>query len=319
MKLSAVSIKKLIKGAFLFPVCQGYVFPKHFSENDIKAFEVLEKEYQGWGWRAGFCCGASLELKTDASKIGFKYFVRSASSDANTFDLYVNDKLQSVHTVSGEGKFSVSFDLPEGEKKVTIYFPNDCELGIKDLEFDGGYRAVKSKGKKVLIIGDSITQGYGTFMSGASYVNVLKRKTGFDILPQGIGGLTFKHETLNKPEGFMPDMIIVALGTNYYDIEYYEYEKEAKAFYEKLHGLWGDVPIFDITPLWRNDSVKWDRFMHCIDVVKSECRKYENITVIDGFDLVPHTDFAFLDKVHPNAWGAELMADALSKIITDKK
>ena len=61
----------------------------------------------------------------------------------------------------------------------------------------------------------------------------------------------------------------------------------------------------------------WDRFVWCREIATNEALKYDNITVIDGFDLVPHVHECFCDKVHPNAYGYELMANNLAFIFKE--
>lgn len=75
-------------------------------------------------------------------------------------------------------------------------------------------RAVKNE--KVLWLGDSITQGYGPLRSSCTYVSVANRILNYDIINQGIGGYIYDKNSLMKMEGYEPDKIIVALGTNQY-------------------------------------------------------------------------------------------------------
>lgn len=317
MKASRQTFKKFIKGALAIRDEGAYICPLTYEEEQIKMF--MEADPAGWGWRSQFCAGTRIELKTDATELYFDYTAREFSSTDNTFDLYVDGVLQAVHKVEKEGFERVVYNMREGWKLVQIYLPTDCRIGIKNFNINGAYKTVKDKGEKVLLIGDSITQGYGTFMSGATYANVLQRKMGYNLVSQGIGGLPFKDCVLYKGE-YVPDKIIVALGTNYYDaIDIYDYEKEAAHFFKKLNELYGDKEIVYISPLWRDNDVDWDRFLWCIETATSEALKYDNVTVIDGFDLVPHVHECFCDKIHPNAYGAELYASNLAFVLKEIK
>ena len=42
------------------------------------------------------------------------------------------------------------------------------------------------------------------------------------------------------------------------------------------------------------------------DGIKNIVSKYKNITVVDGFKLVPHLSEYFLDNLHPNCLGTEV-------------
>ncbi len=314
MKASKKTLKKFIKGALTIREEGAYLCPLKYEEAQIEQFRQADK---GWHWRSQFSSGTRIELLTDATEIRLDYYATDFSSSDNTFDLYVDGVLNCVHKVKKFNFDRAIYNVREGWKLVQIYLPTDCHIGIKNFNINGAYKSVKDKGQKVLIIGDSITQGYGTFMSGASYANVLQRKTGYNIVAQGIGGLPFKDCVLYKGE-YEPDKIIVSLGTNYYEaVDIYDYENEVKDFFKKLNELWGDKEIIYISPLWRDNDVIWDRFLWCREVATNEALKYENITVIDGFDLVPHVHECYHDKIHPNAYGCELLANNLAFIFKE--
>ena len=314
MKASRNTLKKFIKGALTIRDEGAYICPLTYEEGQIEEFRTADK---GWVWRSQFSAGTRIELMTDATELRFDYNATDFSSSDCTFDLYVDGVLKCVHKVKKFNFDRAVYTMREGWKLVQVYLPTDCHIGIKNFNINGGYKSVKDKGQKVLIIGDSITQGYGTFMSGATYVNVLQRKTGYNIVAQGIGGLPFKECVVYKGE-YEPDKIVVSLGTNYYEAGLkYDYEKEVKLFFKKLNELWGDKEIIYISPLWRDNDVNMERFLWCIETATSEALKYDNITVIDGFDLVPNVEECFCDKIHPNAYGCELLANNLAFIFKE--
>jgi hypothetical protein len=88
---------------------------------------------------------------------------------------------------------------------------------------------------------------------------------------------------------------------------------------KKLSEMWKDKQIIYISPLWRDNDVIWDRFIWCTKIAKREASKYENITTIDGFDLVPNVHECYVDKIHPNAYGCELLATNIANIFKDLK
>lgn len=316
MKLSQNTLKKFIKGALTIRKEGAYLCPLRYEEAQI---EEIKKADSGWHWRSQFSSTTRIELITDATELRFDYNATAFSSSDCFFDLYIDGVAHEIWKIKKFNFDRAIFKMAEGKKHVTIYLPTDCHIGIKNFNINGSYKSVKSKGDKVLIIGDSITQGYGPYMSGATYVNALQRKTGYDIVAQGIGGLPFKECAVYRGE-YEPDKIIVFLGTNYYDaVDIYDYEKEARLFFEKLNKTWGEKEIIYISPLWRDNDVDWERFLWCREVATNEALKYDNITVIDGFDLVPHINECFVDKIHPNAYGCELLASTLAYILKEIK
>lgn len=314
MKASKKTLKKFIKGALTIREEGAYLCPLRYEEGQIEEFKRADS---GWHWRSQFSSTTRIELITDATELRLDYYATDFSSSDCYFDLYIDGFAHEVWRVRKFNFDRVTFTMPEGEKHVCVYLPTDCHIGIKNFNINGRYKSVKDKGEKLLIIGDSITQGYGPYMSGATYVSSLQRKTGYDIVAQGIGGLPFKECAVYRGE-YEPDKIMVFLGTNYYDaVDIYDYEKETESFFKKLNEVWGEKEIIYISPLWRDNDVNWERFLWCREVATSEALKYDNITVIDGFDLVPHIEQCFYDKIHPNAYGCELLASALAYIMKE--
>ena len=117
-----------------------------------------------------------------------------------------------------------------------------------------------------------------------------------------------------KMDGYMPDKIIVALGTNQFGCETM---KDVEEYYETLIGLYGDkIPILCVTPLWRGDVPdglpKLTSFCHQVREIAGQ---YPNVRIVDGFQLVPHLPEYYLDNLHPNALGAEVYGRNLVEAI----
>lgn len=323
MKLTEKTLKRLTKGAVYFEEARGYFTPFRYSRAQI---EYMADEKYDWGWRmrARFAGGIRLEFKTDSRKISFEYRASHSHERANTFDLYVDGVLSAVYKIGEKLKGTVEFDLPMGWKLVTIYLPCESEVSIKHFTVDGSFKATKDKGRRWLVLGDSITQGAGPDISSCAYIHALCRKTGYNILAQGVGGYRYEPCDLMTVEGFMPERIIVFLGTNYYDKVQeehgYFYAQAVRDYYARLRELYPNVPVVCVTPLWRNnEGTDMARLLWCIDTIKNECAKYEGIYVADGFDLVPNVGECFSDGVHPNSYGMELLASNLLRFIKENK
>ncbi|MBQ9121778.1 MAG: SGNH/GDSL hydrolase family protein [Clostridia bacterium] len=323
MKLSYKTLIKFAKGAVHYTVDRGYLTLFRYSKEQLD-FMAREDYDRGWRNYAKFSGGIRLEFYTDAENISFDYRASCSHERSNTVDLYVDGVLHSVYTIGDKLLGSVAFPLPAGEKRVTVYYPCESRFEIKNFTLDGGYRTVKDKGPKVLVIGDSITQGAGPQIASAAYLHSLTRKMGYTVLGQGVGGYRYEARDLMKIEGFEPDKIIVFLGTNFYEAEClqqrgYDYAPAVQEFYKRLTELYPNKQILAVTPLWRNNNVNWPRFLWCIDRIKKACAEHPTVTVVDGLTLVPNVDECFSDGVHPNAYGSELLATNLAKVIKDIK
>ena len=312
MKLSNKTVTKFIKGAVYFEEIKGYLIAYKYSKAQLDYMANPSYDH-GWRWRAKISGGIRLELDTDATELSFDYTASHSHPTANTVDLYVDGILTSVYTIGDTLKGKISFSIRAGDKRVTVYFPCESTLGIKNFTINGGYKAVKDKGPKILVLGDSITQGAGPQIGSASYLNTLTREVNATFLGQGVGGYRYEPCDLMKIDGFEPDKIIVFLGTNYYDtpFEQYDYKGAVEEYYRVLTEMYPRIPILSVTPLWRNNNVDFDRLYWCIDTIKNACAPYEQVTVVDGFTLVPNVDECFGDLVHPNAYGSRLLATNL--------
>nr|MCR4599727.1 SGNH/GDSL hydrolase family protein [Acetatifactor sp.] len=200
-----------------------------------------------------------------------------------------------------EGK--IAWELPEGKKSVVIYLPSDATVLVKNFELNG-IAERPQKNEKVLWLGDSITQGFGPLRSAQTYVSVANRILNYDIVNQGIGGYVYDKKSLMKMDGYQPEKIIVALGTNQYGDETMAAVEE---YYETLTGIYGhEIPILCISPIWRGDQPEgYEKFVSFCEGIKEVAGRYQNVTIIDGFTLVPHLKEYYLDNLHPNCLGAE--------------
>ena len=316
MKFSVNTLKKLVKGACYFEDSRGYLISYKYSKAQL---DLMNKEGydEFWRDRGSFSAGIRIELKTNSDFVSFDYKAvggTELSERSNSVDTWVNGVLYSV--LRPEKRVgSIKIDLPRGEKLVSIYMPCDCQFWVKNFTIEGSYKSVKDKGQKVLVIGDSITQGYGSMFSSGSYFNELQRQTGYNMLNQGIGGYRCEPQDLMYVDNFEPDKIITFLGTNWYDApDQYDYEAATVGFYKRLTELYPNKQILSISPIWRgNDDLDVERFTWCRSIVKRECERYENINFVDGFTLIPNVLDCYCDKVHPNEYGCYMLATNIHK------
>ena len=303
MKLTNEELKKIYCGALYFEETEdGYLKANQYTKAQMDYFE---KAFLMWFERCDASSAKTIEFKTAARKVSFEYKIIWKCSE-DSIELAIDGlatEIAYLKDIDMEG--SISWDMPEGEKNVTIYLPSDATILIRNFEIDSTYESIR-KNEKVLWLGDSITQGYGPLRSYQTYVSVANRVLNYDILNQGIGGYVYDKNSLMKMEGYNPDKIIVALGTNQYGDE--NGPQVVSEYYETLIGIYGeDIPILVITPLWRGDNLEGvptlEKFCATIREIVG---KYKNIKVVDGFKMVPHLEEYYLDNLHPNGLGTEV-------------
>ena len=273
--------------------------------------DYFNSAFEMWAERCDASTAKTFEFTTDASEVSFDYkFIWKCSED--TVELYVDGLCHQIFYVKDMGEEgNLKFTLPEGTHKVVIYLAVDATMLIKNFSIDSSYEA-PVKNTKVLWLGDSITQGYGSLRSSESYVSITNRTFDYDIINQGIGGYIYDCKSLMKMPGYVPDKIVVAHGTNQYgDKDMSAVEK----YYEVLTGIYGtEIPVYCITPIWRGDNIEaLPVFYTFCENVKKVASKYPNVRIIDGLDLVPHLEEYYTDNLHPNLLGTETYAANLVK------
>lgn len=313
MIISNEELKKIYTGVYFFEETEdGFLKANQYSKPQMDYFKDA---FLMWYERCDASTGKTIEFETQATQIQFEYKIIWSSSK-DTFEVWEDDLATSIVNVEGladEG--TLCFELSKGMKKVSLYLPVDATVLIKNFEINGGDYAPVKKGEKVLWLGDSITQGYGPLRSAHTYVNVANRILNYDIINQGIGGYIYDKKSLMKMDGYTPNKIIVSLGTNQYGTESM---KDIEEYYEVLTDIYKDIPILCVTPLWRGDNMEGvPTLISFCEKIKDIVKKYNQITVVEGFKLVPHLPEYYLDNLHPNQLGALMYGVNLVRAIKD--
>ncbi len=313
MSMENKELKSFYFGAYSFRETEdGWLQAFQYSEEQMAYFRAVS---DFWYDRCMASTAKTLEMTTDARAVSFEYrFIWEGSQDS--FELAVNGQITDIRYVRELPKAGkLAWTLPEGSKNIVIYLPVDATVLIRGFETDGTAVPARKK-EKVLWLGDSITQGFGPLRSGQTYVSVANRILNYDIINQGIGGYVYDRKSLMRMEGYVPDKIIVALGTNQFGCETM---KDVEEYYETLLGIYGArIPVLCVTPLWRGDLPEQiPVLIRFCESVKAIAGRYPNVTVVDGFTLVPHLPEYFLDNLHPNALGTEVYGRNLAAVIAD--
>ena len=314
-------LKKYYFGAYSFEEAEdGWLQAFQYTKAQMEYFKGA---FDFWYDRCMATTAKTIEFETEATKISFDYrFIWLGSPDSFELSLdgqitkivYVKDilekngrRIEAPKEGGPEWEFPIDgrieWELPEGKKSVVIYLPADATVLIKNFEVNAAVIRPEKK-EKVLWLGDSITQGYGPLRSAMTYVSVANRLLGYDIINQGIGGYVYDKKSLMKMDGYQPDKIIVALGTNQF---WADSMKDVEEYYEALMALYGnDIPVLCISPVWRADQPdNYKKFVSFCEGIKKIAGSYKNVTLVDGFSLVPHLNEYYLDGLHPNCLGTE--------------
>jgi len=314
MVMTNEELKRIYFGAYEFEETEdGFLQAFQYTKPQVEFFKGA---MEMWYDRCTATTAKTLEFTTTATELSFEYRIIWKGSP-DSFEMMTDGLICNivyVKDIMDTGK--IVWTMPEGKKSVIIYLPADATVLLRNFTINADVKPAEKK-EKVLWLGDSITQGYGPLRSSCTYVSVANRILNYDIINQGIGGYIYDKKSLMKMNGYTPDKIIVALGTNQYgdgDM------KVVEEYYETLTAIYGnDIPILCITPIWRGDNPDGlPTLMRFCNEVGKIAGRYKNVKVVDGMRLVPHFPEYYLDNLHPNCLGCEIygrnLAEEIAKV-----
>lgn len=309
--VTSTEIKDIFKHCTRVVESDGAYLPLRFSD------ERLE-DYQNYPTIPYSRCstGVTMEFTTDASVISFDYEVCDRIWDA-TFDIYENGQYMQTQSCSGFGRLEYTL-RSSGETEITIYFPIAANAYISNLQIGNFTTVVSDNRTRLLVLGDSISQGlFGTNPSDG-YVSLLARSMDLEYLNLSVGGEMFRKDALDEGIGFDPDYILVVLGTNdLYCSRFYNVICEnVDAYLDRLKEIYPDVPVAVVTPTWQKEldyaGFEEQKQAHTALTEKlMEAAAERGFACIDGRELFPHETQYLYDSVHPNTEGFKNMASNL--------
>lgn len=322
MKLSLEQLRAITCGAVSVEQEADGVHFYRFTQEQLALYKVRNADFYS---RALSTAGIRFCFRTNSRKVALEATLTPQAGVRRffSFDVFVNGEFKAnwsnfdgvemtgnyKETPLPVGDFSAETDLGEGQKEVSIQLPWGMWVALKGLYLDDDATVVPVKrDKKLLCFGDSITQGYDSLCPSHRYASQLSDYLNAEECSRAIGGEVFFPELAKTKESFVPDIITVAYGTNdFAAIPVESFRKNCKGFYENLRRTYPDVPIYAITPIWRENQVSdvdHTDFQYIEQYIREVTAPLDNVTVIRGYDLVPHDGSYFGDLVlHPNDKG----------------
>ena len=337
-----LEIKKFLKGALCISENEeGWVECSRFMPNQRNAYREDWRFYMCALGDAGIC----LSLSTDARKISFECRIASGYGTGgvpdkgkyeeedwqvnqevlygNSFDVEVNgNQVLSIPWKQG----NISFEIENPDEKVqevNAFFPFMIGSAVRNLCVEGTIANTIKTYKKMLFLGDSITQGANCMHSGGIWPVLGAKGKRMELINQGVCGYVFRAESIATLEdaGFVPEEIVVAYGTNdWADIRDEErLTGNMRDFFTQLERVYGKVKKYVVTPLPRMDESTVEACMPLQlwrEYIAKEAGKYPSISVLSGMELMGAEKDLFADGVlHPNDKGAKEIAAHLLKVI----
>ncbi len=329
MILSKQQLQSAFHGARQFFYENGTAYVSRFTKQQVAYYgEKLEEYYH----KSFATASVTLRFVTDADTFSFDYKLKKiASRTYYAFDLYV-DGVMTAHQAfetgenAKEAEGKIAFALPEGTHEIVLYLPNLMITYLSHVELTNAsvWESVPEKKRKFFFIGDSITQGYDAVYPSMTYVNRVSDFMDAEVINNGIGGETFDPNIITDDiaEGYDPELVIVAYGTNDWNFTKRREDmlENAKGLFLRIKERFPHAQIAYISPIWRRDignNMVMGTFDVCIGALiklAEECGLYH----IEGLKLVPHTtDFLWDAWLHPNDLGYSFYAQNLIKAICE--
>jgi len=330
MRLSLEQIRTVTCGATTVEQEEDGVHFYRFTQEQMELYKVRNADFYS---KALSTAGVRFCFRTDSRTLALKATLTPQSGVRRyySFDVYADGEpvafwnnyegTEMTGNYTGTplpvGDFSREIVLAEGEKEVCIHLPWNMRTCLKGLYLDDGATLIPvKKEKKLLCFGDSITQGFDALCPSHRYISVLADHLNAEECNRAIGGEVFFPALAETGENFVPDIITVAYGTNdFMHVPVERFLGNCKNFYENLHRNYPNTPIFAITPIWRKNQISGvdqPDFQFVEKYIREVTEKLSNVTVIRGYELVPHDPDCFGDLVlHPNDKGFKYYANNL--------
>lgn len=277
--------------------------------------------------------GVTLDLITDSRQVEIAFRVTDsiwATGWNSVFDVYLNGEFNKriSRTVAKNDIVRVLYTVPsgkEGNNRLTFWFPSCLSLSLLSLRLcDGASFEAVAHEKKLLMLGDSITEGNSVENPSDLYSSVVARSYGFTVLNQAVSGSIFSDFAVSGSyDGFTPDCVLIAYGTNNYgdgsaDFAYVKtlIRDGMRSMITSLRERFPDAKIIGLLPLCRTGEEGTNFTLSETSKYISECYDEFGIEYIDCHDMLPLEQKYFSDTMlHPNSTGSRLFGENLAKAL----
>ena len=327
----------------------GWVRPLRFFPSQLRALGSCAAWHPSlYRAQARTTSGIVVEFETDASECALQIDVDpEPRTTAAQVELAVggpaDDPFDGVSaTVDGrpvapcmppEGPVELVVDLAgedgdptlpgfDPRRHVRIYLPalRGCTVGT--VLCDGTYADPVPPRPTLLVLGDSISQGFLAGDPAGTWPALVAADKGLDLVNQGVGGLVFQPTALMGLGALeAPDTVWVALGPNY------RFEgwsgtvvgREVAAYIDTVCSLWPEARLFCATPTPHDEdaypTARGAAYGTVPGLIADACARHPEVTLVDGLELLEDRARYFADADHPSARGARLMALRIGRVM----
>lgn len=309
--------RKILTNAELLDITFGYVDYEEIdgalrfykcTREQTDAFWKLSDNLGAWSLRT---TGIRLDFVTSSPYFSFK------TVEGTKYELFINGvKDTQIELEIGE-EFFKELSVAKGLNRITLIFPSHDAGAITDVCLEEGaifHRYKHTFDKKILFIGDSITQGWDTACDSNSYAYQITLRYDADTVIFGVGGAYFHGSIAPTVDNYHPDVVIIAYGANDYGKGREALVSNMHEFLDKTLPIYKNSKVVGISPIWYLKAN--EDFEEFCALIRSIYAEY-GVETINGFPLIPHSEDCFADKWHPNDKGYLAYADKLIPILSE--
>lgn len=185
-------------------------------------------------------------------------------------------------------------------------------------------RAEQCPKKTLMAYGSSITHGSNSYDASHSWVAMIAHNLKMDAMNKGFAGSCCLEPEMAEylaaaGEKGVWDVITLELGINVLDWKPDKILERTENMIRQVAGRNQDKPVFVISPFYyygddfdeAQHAAKWRRLIE--QVVRK--LNYDNVTYVNGMDMIGDASTMSADEVHPNIYGVAQIAERLTAVI----
>lgn len=330
MKTDIENLRKITLGALRINENDG-LYSFHRFGRELEAYHCNRGETVKT--RALSTSNIKLEFYTKGGTVSFDYEITPGvareyySVDLTVDGIYRYSVSKNVHTDADCFLYEIPYSGEE--KRVTVYFPTTACLKLKNLVIPDDFKPHRRK-NKILVLGDSLYQGYHPNHFQNTCMNILSDELDADMINQSIGGDCFNKDNIERVE-FDADFIIVGYGVNDWACGRFKNGEDADAYVERLVSIYPSKRIVLVLPAdndllekkKKNDDLLFENegggvlsFEDVRNVLRRIASKYENVITLNAKNYKQQYPESFYsDNVHLTDLGNIIFANNMIKDI----
>lgn len=203
--------------------------------------------------------------------------------------------------------------------EVEIWLPCLRGCAIRGLWTNGSYVEPLSSGPKLLVLGDSVGQGFCCGNPARAFPSLVAQGLNLDLVNQSLSRQVFQPTSLLGIQLDDVEHVVVEFGLGY------KYERcsptvaaqDVRGLMVEIGQRWPMAHVWVITPLWNDlkkaPAAKGSCYEALSRLIAQGIRRY-GATMVDGLGLMDHSTTLLRDeRDHPGAKGHEQIAKRLIK------